>query len=92
MEAYNTGNQRIFECSNCGYGIFDIYISDEGKYPIEPKYCPNCGAKILTFEVDGQNVMEICGDELIRNMGEGCPEKLLTRDEMMEMMRNKMSI
>ena len=44
--AFDTGRQRIFECSECGYGIMDIYISDEEKYPIEPNYCPNCGLKI----------------------------------------------
>ena len=34
---------RIFACEVCGYGINDIYVTDEGKYGIEPYYCPNCG-------------------------------------------------
>lgn len=38
--------ERIFKCSECGYGIMDIYILDEGDYPIEPRYCPNCGAAV----------------------------------------------
>ena len=43
----DTGRQRIFECSECGYGIMDIYISDESKYDGMPKYCPNCGAEVV---------------------------------------------
>ena len=40
------GIDRIFKCSECGYGIMDIYISDEEKYPVEPRFCPNCGAVV----------------------------------------------
>ena len=39
-------NVRIFACEVCGYGINDIYIKDEGKYGIEPDYCPNCGRRV----------------------------------------------
>ena len=51
QHCHNTGEERIFKCSECGYGIFDIFISDEAKYPIYPKYCPNCGAIV---ESDGE--------------------------------------
>lgn len=41
---YNTGNARIFECSECGYGIADIFLTNERDYPMDPNFCPNCGA------------------------------------------------
>ena len=40
------GNARIFLCSECGYGFDDIYLCNESDYPMEPNYCPNCGAKM----------------------------------------------
>ena len=40
------GDARIFSCSECGYGFNDIYLCNESDYPIEPNYCPNCGAKM----------------------------------------------
>lgn len=44
VHGHNTGNTRIFECSECGYGFSDIFLTNERDYPIDPNYCPNCGA------------------------------------------------
>lgn len=44
VHGHNTGNARIFECSECGYGFSDIFLTNERDYPIDPNYCPNCGA------------------------------------------------
>lgn len=43
QETSDTNQSRIFHCKKCGYGIDDIYLTDESAYPIEPNYCPNCG-------------------------------------------------
>ena len=44
---HDTGRCRIFQCSECGYGVIDIYQEDEHNYPVgEFNYCPNCGAKM----------------------------------------------
>ena len=45
-ETADTRKCRVFNCSRCGYGIDDIFINDEGKYPILPNYCPNCGRTV----------------------------------------------
>jgi len=39
-------NARIFSCKECGYGIDDIFITNERIYPIHPVFCPNCGKKV----------------------------------------------
>lgn len=39
-------NVRLFFCEKCGYGIEDIYLTDETHYQMEPIYCPNCGRKV----------------------------------------------
>ena len=46
LPVFNTGKCRIFQCSVCGYGMDDVYLNDEGKYDMTPKYCPNCGGKV----------------------------------------------
>jgi len=48
---HDMGGCRWFRCSACGFGIEDMYVNDEDEYPPadQPKYCPNCGARI---EVD----------------------------------------
>lgn len=43
---YDTGTSRWFHCSECGYGVFDVYLDDEQKYDLAYHYCPNCGAKM----------------------------------------------
>ena len=43
----NKRNARIFACKECGYGINDIYLTDESNYQIEPVFCPNCGRKVV---------------------------------------------
>lgn len=45
-ETKDTGKRRIFECEKCGYGIDDIFLAEEEKYPIDPIYCPNCGRAV----------------------------------------------
>ena len=42
-ETKDIGHTRVFQCEKCGYGIDDIFLLDEMKYKIIPKYCPNCG-------------------------------------------------
>lgn len=44
VRGHNTGNARIFSCSECGYGIEDIFLSNEEDYSAHPNFCPNCGA------------------------------------------------
>ena len=47
QETKDTGHSRVFQCEKCGYGIDDIFLSTvEKKYPIVPKYCPNCGRSV----------------------------------------------
>lgn len=43
QETTDTNDLRIFHCKKCGYGIEDIFISDEQNYSLVPKFCPNCG-------------------------------------------------
>lgn len=52
---HDTGDERIFHCSECGFGFSDVYLSDEdylwdddGEL-IEPwpPFCPNCGRKVV---------------------------------------------
>lgn len=40
---------RWFHCSECGFGIVDMYINDEEEYDPEkcPRYCPWCGRKVV---------------------------------------------
>lgn len=47
---YKNTSARIFLCSECGYGFDDIYLCNEEDYPIEPNYCPYCGAKMDEVE------------------------------------------
>lgn len=42
----DTNDLRVFHCKKCGYGIEDIFISDEHNYSLVPKFCPNCGRKV----------------------------------------------
>ena len=52
---HDLGDERIFHCSECGCGIIDIYLRDEGVYWDDegnyigdkwPRYCPHCGAMV----------------------------------------------
>ena len=49
QETAYTGSCRVFQCKMCGYGIDDIFVNDEEKYQIIPRYCPNCG-RIVKLE------------------------------------------
>lgn len=46
QETKNTGKARIFQCEKCGYGIDDIYLSNEHDFDIYPHFCPNCGRTV----------------------------------------------
>lgn len=46
QETANTGRCRIFQCKKCGFGFDDIFVNDESKYPLVPRYCPNCGRNV----------------------------------------------
>ena len=43
----NTHENRWFKCSACGYGFTDLYAEDESDINEQPRYCPNCGAKVI---------------------------------------------
>lgn len=38
---------RYFSCSKCGYGLEDMYLTNESDYPLDPVFCPNCGRKVV---------------------------------------------
>lgn len=47
----NGYNARIFMCSKCGFGVNDIFLTDEKNYLEDfPKFCPNCGKKVVGHE------------------------------------------
>lgn len=46
QETTSTAESRLFHCEKCGYGIDDIYLSNEYDFDIDPHYCPNCGRKV----------------------------------------------
>lgn len=47
---FDTGDCRLFCCSECGYGVNDIFVEDERRHLLDIgpifRYCPNCGAKM----------------------------------------------
>lgn len=52
---HDTGEERVFCCSECGFGFSDVYLSDED-YLLDddgeqiepwPPFCPNCGRKVV---------------------------------------------
>ena len=45
-ETTSTAESRLFHCKKCGYGIDDIYLSNEYDFDIYPHYCPNCGRTV----------------------------------------------
>lgn len=54
--AHDTGECRMFCCSNCGYGVNDIFLENEHDFlpntgPLF-KYCPWCRAEIRESEND----------------------------------------
>jgi len=52
QETESTGRCRVFQCKKCGYGIDDIFVNDEEKYQIAPRYCPNCGKAVKQNDSD----------------------------------------
>lgn len=44
----DTGESRWFRCSKCGFGFSDWYLDDESDSDEQPRYCPNCGRKVVT--------------------------------------------
>ena len=50
VKGHDTGEERYFKCSECGYGVADVYeaigpvlLFEAGK---EWNFCPNCGARM----------------------------------------------
>ena len=43
----NTHENRWFKCSACGYGFTDLYAEDESDINEQPRYCPNCGSRVV---------------------------------------------
>ena len=47
---HDTGECRMFRCSECGFGINDAYLENEADYGIHldfVNYCPSCGARVV---------------------------------------------
>lgn len=47
QETTSTAESRLFHCEKCGYGINDIYLSNEHDFDVDPHYCPNCGRLVV---------------------------------------------
>jgi ribosomal protein S27AE len=47
QETTSTTESRIFHCKKCGYGIDDIFLSNEHDFDIYPHFCPNCGRSVI---------------------------------------------
>lgn len=45
-ECHDTHESRWFHCSECGFGMSDLYTETPWTEEDQPKYCPNCGRKI----------------------------------------------
>ena len=47
---YDTGESRIFHCSECDLGLDDVFIDDEERYTFAdfPRFCPFCGAEVVS--------------------------------------------
>lgn len=47
---HDTGKSRVFQCSECGFGLWDVYMDDESEWDVSfcdfPPYCPKCGARV----------------------------------------------
>ena len=52
---HDVGDERIFHCSECGFGLSDVYLSDEDylwdddgeRVEPWPPFCPNCGRRVV---------------------------------------------
>lgn len=52
---HDVGDERIFHCSECGFGLSDVYLSDEDYFldddgkeiELWPPFCPNCGRRVV---------------------------------------------
>jgi len=51
QETEDIGRGILFLCKTCGYGFDDIFVNDESKYPLVPRYCPNCGRKVKRDDI-----------------------------------------
>lgn len=52
---HDVGDARFFHCSECGFGLEDVYLSDESYFLDDdnefidpwPPFCPNCGRRVV---------------------------------------------
>lgn len=52
---HDTGESRVFRCSNCGYGVDDIFEDKDAPVYLFERfeywhYCPNCGADVREID------------------------------------------
>ena len=47
-ECHDTHESRWFHCSECGFGMSDLYTDAPWTEEDQPKHCPNCGAKVVS--------------------------------------------
>lgn len=43
---HDTHESRWFHCSECGFGLSDLYTEAPWAEEDQPKHCPNCGRRI----------------------------------------------
>lgn len=44
---HDTEESRWFHCSECGFGITDLYTDGDWYDDEQPKFCPNCGRRVV---------------------------------------------
>ena len=44
---HDTHESRWFHCSECGFGLCDLYVDAPWHEYDQPKHCPNCGRKVV---------------------------------------------
>lgn len=44
---HDTEESRWFHCSVCGFGMSDLYTDSGWNEAEQPKFCPNCGRRVV---------------------------------------------
>ena len=47
-ECHDTHESRWFHCSECGFGMTDLYTDEPWTEEGQPKHCPNCGCMVVS--------------------------------------------